>query len=874
MSIEAEQALFDACQALSGEEARERLLAAHPDPELAARVRRLLRHAGAEESRQWRASGCDELPAQVGQFRVLERLGEGAMGEVFLAEQEQPVRRRVALKVLKLGLGTREVMARFDLERQTLAMMTHPSVARILDAGTTDDGRPYFAMEYVPGTPITRYCDERRLPLAQRLALFREVCAGVQHAHLRGVIHRDLKPGNILVADIDGHAQPKIIDFGIAKATSPVAASRDAFTRIGNVLGTPEYMSPEQVQLSPLEIDARTDVYSLGVLLYELLTGARPYHVTRDTFDPAVIAREILEGAVVRPSQIALAGGTEAATRAAARCIEPRQLAAQLRGDLDWIVLKAMEKDRQQRYGSIAELAADLDRSRTHQPVSAGPPSLLYVLGKLARRHRLGVAVLATAVAAVLLFGTGMAWLAHRAESERDRANREAQVARRVTEFTAGLFSAADPARSGRSDVTARQLLDQGVLRLEAQLAQEPADVQAALFEAAANAYRGMGEYERSAPLMERAVVLRAASAGSAPVEHARALHSQAALARARGDFIQAETRLRGAVRELAGASPADSSALRDARLELAQVLRLRSGLEEAESIARELVRELDGAADAEAGQLARALSTLGRIQTDRGNLEEATANLARGLALHRRAFGDADPRTFDAKAGYAWVLVTRDRSAEAEPLLREIVEDARRTYGPDHPDVGVALSNLGNAVSDLPGRFGDAERIYLDAIAVLRRGNSAAEPELATSLNNLCSLYLKMKRWPEARDNCAEATALRLRALGPDHPETSGSRLGEALALIRLRDYGRAEGLLRGVIASFSRTLGPAHWRTANAEVYLGIALTEMRRYAEAASVLDRAERSLLAALGADHARTKAAQIAITELRRRRGAG
>jgi tetratricopeptide (TPR) repeat protein len=267
-------------------------------------------------------------------------------------------------------------------------------------------------------------------------------------------------------------------------------------------------------------------------------------------------------------------------------------------------------------------------------------------------------------------------------------------------------------------------------------------------------------------------------------------------------------------------------------------------------------------------------LSTLGRIQTDRGNLEAATQNLERGLALHRRVFGDADPRTFDAKAGYAWVLVTRDRSAQAEPLLREIVEDARRTYGPTHPDVGVALSNLANAVSDLPGRFSDAENVYLEAISVLRRSREAAAPELATALNNLCSLYLKMKRWAVARDNCAEATTLRLGALGPDHPETSGSRLGEALALIRLGEYQRAEQLLRGVIQSFTRTLGADHWRTANAEIYLGTALTQMRRYKEASTMLAHSEQALLATLGPEHARTKAAQAARAELRLRRSGG
>jgi non-specific serine/threonine protein kinase/serine/threonine-protein kinase len=775
----------------------------------------------------------------------------------------------VALKILKLGLGTREVLARFELERQTLAMMTHPNVARILDAGTTADGRPYFAMEYVPGIPITRYGDEHRLSLTDRLALFTDVCAGVQHAHLRGVIHRDLKPGNILVTEVDGKPLPKIIDFGIAKATS-LGATGDAFTRIGHVLGTPEYMSPEQVQLSPLDIDARTDVYSLGMLLYELLTGGRPYAVSRDSLDPAVIARDILDGVVLRPSQLAAMKEPESMARAAARSATPAQLAARLRGDLDWIVLRALEKDRQRRYASVPELVADLERARTDQPVIAGPPSLLYVLGKLARRHRLGVAVLSTIFAAAMLFGTGMAWLAHRAEVERDRANREADVARRVTDFTAGLFAGADPVASGGSPRTVRELLDAGVLRLESQLLNEPEEVQAALFEAAANAYRGLGEYARAAPLLERAVALRASSSRTAPAAHARALHSQAALARARGDFIQAETRLRESVRTMSSANPADSKILSEARLELAQVLRLRSRYEEAQRIAGELVQQNEAAQPPDNAGLAQALTTLGRIETDRGQLTEATAHLERGLALHSSVFGDADPRTFDAKAALAWVMVTRDQSAKAEPLLREVVEDARRIYGPAHPLTGVALSNLANAVSDLEGRLPDAEQIYLESISALRHGTDAVVPELATSLNNLCSLYLKAQRWMEARNTCAEATALRLRALGPEHPDTAGSRLGEAVALNRLGDFGQAEQLLRNVIATFTAQLGADHWRTANAETHLGVALTNLKRYAEAAATLTQAERTLLARFGPDHYRTRTAREAIADLRSR----
>ncbi len=318
MSLQTERNLFEACVDLTPE-ARETWLSAHcPDGSVRARVLRLLSaHDEAESHSAMQTPPARPEVERIGPYRLLERIGEGAMGDVYLAEQAAPVLRRVAIKVIKPGMDSREVIARFEIERQTLALMSHPSIAHIIDAGTTDAGRPYFAMEYVPGIPLTKYCDHHRLTLDERLALFLRICEAIQHAHQKGVIHRDLKPGNLLVSDLDGKPTPKVIDFGIAKAISNTSEPSRAHTRIGHLIGTPEYMSPEQAQLSPLDVDTRADIYSLGVVLYELLTGTLPFDGASATSSPATFVQELLTHNTAAPST-RIEGGDPKSQEAAA----------------------------------------------------------------------------------------------------------------------------------------------------------------------------------------------------------------------------------------------------------------------------------------------------------------------------------------------------------------------------------------------------------------------------------------------------------------------------------------------------------------------------------------------------------------------------
>jgi len=803
----------------------------------------------------WYASS-ERAGTVIGRYKLVRQIGEGGFGTVYLAEQQEPVRRAVALKIIKPGMDTKQVIARFEAERQALALMDHQSIARVLDAGATEAGRPYFVMELVKGESITTYCDRHNIGIDERLKLLQQVCQAVQHAHHKGIIHRDIKPSNVMITMQDGRPLPKVIDFGIAKATSQRLTERTMFTEHHQFVGTPEYMSPEQAEMNQVDIDTRSDIYSLGVLMYELLTGMTP-------FDPqqlrgtsyAEIQRIIREETPPRPSTRIISCDKRDSI-AAQRKSEPKRLTSLLRDDIDWIVMKAMEKDRTRRYETANGLSFDIARYLKNEPVVAGPPSASYRLRKFVRRHRgpvLAAALVALALVAGLL---GTVTFAVRESRQRDLADANAALAlkreaeaERIAGFQASVLAAANTQEMGEAILDAfrdqvqlrlerrwvtddsghsrprtekeiadalaafdavaqpadaaeiaRHMIDTGVMvpaiaSLDEEFADQPL-VQAEILQTIGNVYASIGLFEEAVRHNRRVLELRREH-GADPALIVESLYHLVwdlhSTGRCDEALVLAREELQLAREHYGESHLAVASAL----AQLAQLASDQEDHDEAERLTREqteMMIRLDGEGSE---QHIRCLWDLSYHAIERGDFEKGEALAREALRLLETRGEGATRDALTLKHNIAEALVAQGRFEEAEALNRHVLAARRVMLGDRHPGVAYSVLGLAGALIG-QGEYGLAEPLAREGLAIWRDAGQQDPPELVDALTDLSTILLERNQPAEAEPLLRELVNILRSRFGNEHAKTIAARQRLADAWTRLGRLDLAESALK----------------------------------------------------------------------------
>ncbi len=791
-----------------------------------------------------------EEGGQLGPYRLLRKIGGGGMGTVYLARREdEQYQRDVAIKILRSGLASTEVLHRFLAERQILAHLEHPNIARLYDGGRTEDGRPYLIMELVEGTPVDEYCDRNRLTVDQRLDLFRRICAAVQYAHQNLLVHRDLKPGNILVT---AEGEPKLLDFGIAKRLAGGKAGDAQMTRTGLRMLTPSYASPEQVKGDM--ITTASDIYSLGVLLYELLAGRSPYPALGAPYE---IERAICETAPERPSAALFRPGAPPAEEIAqARNSRPQALRRRLQGDLDNIVLMALRKEPRRRYDSAADLAQDAGRHLQDLPVHARPDTLRYRTRKFLRRRRAAVTAAAIAVLLAGGFVTSVIAQGRRIERERDKAQY-------ALSFLVDTFKQADPYQAQGERLTAKEILDQGAERISRELADQP-DVQAAVMDAIGEVDRSLGRYDAAQPLLERSLALRRRIHGPQSLEVAESLDHLSKLAADRLHLDAAEKLLRQSLamrRRLLGDGDVEVATTLN---QLGELL-LQKGAPAAE-IERIQQKALAIAREAkEPAAVAQSLLHLARARQAAGDYDGAEKLFREGLAIERRALRAGDPQLHRDQAAFGEILINRGKFAEAEKVLRESLAAQRKILGDGHPDVATTMGNLAMAAYE-NGHLAEAEAFNREVLSLVRTHYGPSHWLVPIVLGNLAASLQAQLRVAEAVPYLEEALEVRRKALGEGHPLVAQALLLLAGAHRRLAEYPEALGLAREALDILEKAEGKDHPHLAYPVREIGRIYMAQQLYREAEPYLRRSLEIRRQELPADHPDLARAKVALAD--------
>ncbi len=873
----AAQELFEAALARPDEGRAAWVDGAAADAELAALVRGMLEADAVERGGEpldavvrkamvETAGAPRPAPDRLGPYKIVRMLGEGGMGAVYLAERDDDeFLQQVAIKVAR-GLLDPERVRQFRTERQILAWLEHPNIARLLDGGTTADGLPYLVMEHVEGQPIDAYCNQARLDVTARLRLFLDVCDAVSHAHRSLIVHRDIKPSNIMVSD-DG--VPKLLDFGIARLALEGAPDAAGGGAAPHRMMTPYYASPEVVRGG--QVTTAADVYALGVLLHELLTGTRPLRFRTMTSEEV---ERVVCHVDPRPPSLAARDtdghGPPPADRAAERQTTPDALAARLTGDLDAIVARALHKEPARRYASVETLASDIRAALEHRPVSAREQTWRYVAGRFIGRHTWATAAAVTAAVAVSAAAVLFSVQAARLAEERDRTARERDTARQVSRFLTDLFEVSNPDVTGSSaPVTAQELLKRGAERVDADLAGQPV-VQARLLATMGMAYTSQGAYQASLSLFQRALELRRATLGPDDLDTVASMDDMGEAYRELNRFDEAESMHREALaaKQRLGAPPSSIAAsLNNVGLTLSE----RGRFADAEPLLRQALdiwRRHEGAA---ADVVASGLNNLADVVRQQGRVADAVPLLEEAIGIRRQTVGATHPSLALVVGHLGRVYSQQGNAAKAEPLLREALNIRQRVYGDDHPDTVNTRSDLTSLLHD-QGDLAGAEPLYRAAVNSLAARLGRTSGDYAVQVNNLATVLEDQRRFDEAERLYRESLAIRQRLNAPVPQSVARAQHNLARTLLAMGRVPEADDLVRSALATRQQVFPPGHFETALSEVLLGKVLAARGRPAEAAPLLTSAVDALRADAAQDPRYVVYGLLALAEFLRGQG--